>query len=303
MTDSIVRETIKNNKNAIVLLYNPLNQITTTGFFVSGHYIITTSDIATSWDDEINVQVVNYLYHGRIIGLDKEGNMAMLELVESLRHFKTLKWGKSPNCHTGDLVLAIDFESITFERLTSTKTLHPGIPGELMTINNSNCRNGTPVVDIKGAFVGMMYRGFIISEYFLRRPIKALGKVSNDKRYSEFVEDGHYIKSFLGLKARPFDLPDVLKESKERKITGFILLEVPEEYSEFLEVGDVITHMEDKEIGKYKFSPMTILWKILPGKEIRIRYRKIFQSYGLENQTTIKTKPYVEHLETDIFYF
>lgn len=151
----------------------------------------------------------SYSYEASILGLDGAANIAILYIDNSLKRNRCnpyirkchtiLTWGKSRNSCPGDKIIVIgdisSNDTIGFTNISIDSTCENGIiigniadnryisyggsiPGELLLLSNinlSNKKEGLPVINRHGAVIGMIINNNVaISEYFMRRPVKAL---------------------------------------------------------------------------------------------------------------------------------
>jgi S1-C subfamily serine protease len=181
-----------------------------------------------------------YSYEAELMGGDYRANLAILTIKREtpwnqhnppLTAHPTLSWGKSRNLSPGDPVLIIGDINIDSEPQGGPRegsengvivtniadnryvSYDGSIPGELLLLAaTQSVAPGSPVISWEGAFVGMVvpsrsHRIIALSEFFIRRPIRALIKSSLEQiiplKYTGLVStvgpQYRYNKSWLGL--------------------------------------------------------------------------------------------------------
>ncbi len=332
-----VRDLVYNTRDAIVFITAYDNTITKygNGFFIKNHYIICPSSLVTTSSfthlniivdvHNVNGENETYSYNAKIIGLDGAGNIAVLKITdfgsspEITNKHVYLKWSKSRNASPGDTIILIgklQFDhysvqssdnSIIIGYLSNNRYVYPSdnVVGELLLLSGIyNISQGMPVLSLDGSIIGMTTNllGIALSEFFMRRPIKAIiqcySKQAVIERYTDLIKYSDnlftYKKSWIGIHVKITNSIDFIDFQCDKKIMGFIVIDSVD-IKEF-EKGDIITHIDDRAIGnkKNQIAPHLILWRFKPNSDIKIIVRK-FSDHYLPRELTIKTKEYPDN--------
>lgn len=282
-----------------------------------------------------------------VINKEKQWNIKnpAIEICHPVLH-----WGKSRSCSPGDKIFIIGettgFDTLGFTNINISGSAENGvaignisdnryvsyggyIPGELLLLSNitiKGSQSGLPVIDRKGCIIGMYlnvetpsHLNLALSEFFMRRPVKALIRSSIDKqipdRYNGFVETVDSIyrfnKSWIGiggilmsqndyntaLSDNFIRIPFSLDEIFSKEIVGYRVLSVYV-LSPVLEIifpGDIITHINNCPLGdrKGQISPSLVMWRIRPSDTITIHYLRKKEKFQFSREISIKTSPYL----------
>lgn len=301
-----------------------------TGFIIKDHYIVCPASTVLAINHKAikifatisNVEGKSYVYEVTLIGLDGVGNIAILIIDSNLSWNKSnpkldkhpyLLWGKSRNVSPGTTVIIIDNSSEKENAVIVTNisdnryvSYTGNINGELLLLaNNSLNESGLPVLTTAGKIIGMIVKNNLaLSEFFMRRPIKALIKTHTNKyvshNYNGFIEliDNcyHYIKGCLGLSltlvtADDYILLDEVPTNVE--IIGYKITAIHNN-SITLAINDIITHMNKCPLGdrKGQINPALVMWLVAPNTNVTIRYRKFAENYNMSYETIITAISY-----------
>lgn len=306
-----------------ILYHSTLNHDENTSVATVDKILVTVSNV--------NNKDISYSYQCEIIGIDPCGNIAILKInmvtpwntsnpfIEDYHPF--LHWGKSRGVSAGD-VIAVIGDTINSDNIGFTnkslglqaengvlignvgdnRFVYPGgqISGELLLLSNIfiNGKEGLPVISMDGKVIGMtihLQNGAVslaLSEFFMRRPIKAL---LNTSKYEDFVKNSLYHKGCLkvgGILMTQEDYnTDIAMEQKEiiaqessicsknltcrrmnktsskiervpihdvclgsKDIVGYRILTIADDSPliETIHIGDIITHINDCPLGDRK---------------------------------------------------
>lgn len=281
------------------------------------------------------------------INMDRKWN-SINEPIRSCHPF--LRWGKSRSSSPGDTVIVIG-EISGFDRLGLTTKLMSGvsengvvigniadnryvsyggsIPGELLLLSNiisSGLQSGLPIIDINGAVIGMYLHveinkrlNIALSEFFMRRPVKALIRTFIDnfipECYRGFIENiphannpfYRYNKACLGLSGILMSQIDfntnmnhtiITSDSgpDNKEIVGYRISNISSNspLHNVIFVGDIITHINTCPLGdrKGQISPSLIMWRVTPGSYVDICYKKESENFDKYHELKIITFPY-----------
>ena len=305
------------------------------------YYVICPADLVYPVQGEIHMIVPNVngvnksiSYELTLHSLDIDGNLAVLVIdFESpfnknnphLMNHPSIKIGKSHNIHPGDSVGIIGntifsdkFDSSIISSATLINNKYSlndnSIKGGLLLIDTTlgKYAHGLAIIDSNNKLIGIQIKSsdlmIVISEFFMRRPLKAMLNFDQSDKYQEFIiiKDGirFYQHSCLGVKLTIDDqaqisqvtTPSVSSGDIKRisqEIIGYKILEInsQSELLDKLSLSDIITHINDTPLGikKGQSCIANILWKIVPGTEIKITYLKYDQSYKYYNNILAKT--------------
>lgn len=99
--------------------------------------------------------------------------------------------------------------------------------------------------------------------------------------------------------------------TKDRKIVGIAItgfcnpdeVGVTSPFAEFMEIGDIITHINDRPLGNLKgqISPTSITWFKSPGDEITIKYRKMSESFNFSHCKSVALASFPLSLDRAFF--
>jgi hypothetical protein len=240
-----------------------------------------------------------------------------------------LLWGKSRNSCSGDNILLIgdtvgnhhSENGICCGYVSDNRYVCPNgiITGELLLLDvkitdNNQC--GLPVLDSEGNIIGMYIgKSLAISEFFMRRPVKNIIMayqeriIKNNLNDSlKFVDsDFKYIKSWLGVKAIiscQDDYETIINSNLERQlmennkvisrdITGYRIIDILDISPIYNKIqnGDIITHINACPLGdrKGQVSPSLVLWRVYPGDNITIMYKKQEEMFENVHQLEVQT--------------
>lgn len=255
-----------------------------------------------------------------------------------------LNWGKSRNSCPGDTIIIIG-ETSGKDRLGLSKKLIGGvsengvaignisdnryvsyggsIPGELLLLSNiipDGNQSGMPIINTLGCVIGMYLHSeytkgmnVALSEYFMRRPTRALIKsfVQNSipDNYNGFIEiiNNHkhreffrYTKSTLGLGCYLMSASDYHTSTSCKDIVGYKITTISnDDLTNKLEIGDIITHVNDCPLGdrKAQISPALVMWRIPPNHEVKIKYRKRSNNYEGMSEMILTTQSYDYYMD------
>lgn len=313
------REVVFNCRDAVVsvLFKDNLsdNLVTCNGFFMKGYYIICPVAIAISDNISVYVTVSNlnglidlgatYVYEAKIIGLDIKANLCILKidmslswniknpLIKSCHPF--LLWGKSRNLINGEKIMMIHNDNqITMGNVTHNRDVDKNgtIHGELLSLSIHNQDIGCPVIDSMGKVVGIKINSDkSLSEFFMRKPIKALLDAYINKKsdkYGEFLfHNGSfniYRHGWLNIKARLLKTEDYIQVKGEcvKEIVGYIITDISSSSPllNILQINDVIVAINKCPLGNRRgqISPSLVMWRI--SGECEVSYKKFTESYA-----------------------
>ena len=269
-----------------------------------------------------------------------------------------LQWGKSRSSCPGDTILLIGNtvapnsienlllpgaeNAVAIGNISDNRYVFPDgqVPGELLLLSNiipqgSQC--GLPVITIDGTVIGMILyinstlnTNIALSEFFMRRPVKALIRSYQDgfvpEHYKGFIEHiihplGNYNKfnkAWLGIggilmsqedyisdiilqATNIFRVPKYQEEvSGSKDIVGYRILTIHSELlKEIFSYGDIITHINNCPLGdrKGQISPSLVMWRVRPGDMIKIIYKKQSERFENKHEVDICTNSYDELLD------
>jgi S1-C subfamily serine protease len=299
-------------------------------------------------------------YEVDIVGIDGAANIAILVInmnhqwniqnptIQKCHPF--LHWGKSRSMSPGDIVMLIgDLTSSSKKRYEGVEngvvignladnryvSYDGSVPGELLLLSNllSSKQQGLPVINEYGKVIGMVLsspnnNNIAISEFFMRRPVRALIRTFIDREipehyrgFIEIVPDplGNYYrfnKAWLGLSGflmnqDVFDTDIngnlivknnyLLSPDQKKEVVGYVIKSICTEYTspvfEIISEGDIITHINECPLGdrKGQISPSLVMWRVVPESEVTIKYRKRDENYLLSHEIIIRTASYPPH--------
>ena len=142
---------------------------------------------------------------------------------------------------------------------------------------------GAPVINYQGKLIAMQIKdNMALSEFFMRRPIKALIKA--------FYRNRVIIAMFLVLEI-VIIMPSLIWESKGRLLVPgadyLLKMESREESKEVvgyeitdsgglvdLTSGDIVTHLNGCALGdrRGQIAPALLMWRVLPGEFIKVKF-------------------------------
>jgi hypothetical protein len=199
--------------------------------------------------------------------------------------------------------------------------------GELLLLSNILLRgyqSGLPVITSYGKVIGMIIEGSIaLAEFFMRRSVKAFLSVHQTgivpPRYIGFIEQVNeplgmyyrYNKSLLGATGIIFTQLDYVIRYTEtachtinpsdlgsfpREIVGYRITSVDatSPLTPYIERGDVIVALNECPLGdrKKQIAPAMVLWRVPPGSQVVIQYRKQNDGFEKKHEIAITTISY-----------
>jgi hypothetical protein len=310
------------------------------------YYIICPADLVYPNEGKILATIPNVngcgksiSYMIKIVGADIDGNIAIMKIdyfhkwnlnnPKLINHIH-LNFYKSRNLIPGDQVLLIGniindtcysdnvllMSSITNNKYSSNDN---SVKGELLLLGTTSFGSchGMAVISSNGKIVGLQIRNdstlmVAISEFFMRRIIKAIANFDSQDKYCNFIKNidncRFYKKSFLGIKATvtnqsDLDIDDENEgtegtEYKIKEVIGYIIKDFDQNspLKGILNYGDIITHINERPLGirKGQLCITNILWKLLPEDNIKISYMNKDQNYNFINNCYINTTFYDE---------
>ena len=240
-------------------------------------------------------------------------------------------------------MLALSAEnSIIIGNISDTRYVFPygQVPGELLLLSNVfsvGDQKGLPVLNTEGMVIGMILSinssiryNIALSEFFMRRPIKALISIYQNntiaEHYKGFIEQvfdplGNYYKynkSTLGLgcvlvtqedyntniiynssyiRIPYFDTDMKLTDGPHcKEIVGYRVLIrlIPDLLNDVINIGDIITHINECPLGdrKGQISPSLVMWRVKPGELITMTYKKQTERFATSYTINVETKAY-----------
>lgn len=248
-------------------------------------YIVTNNHVVEDAEEILVKLNDNREYKGRIIGLDKSSDLALLKI--EAKDLKPITVGSSENLKVGEWVLAIGnpygFTSTVTAGIVSAKarslqgsnTIESFIQTDA-AINPGN--SGGALVNVKGELVGinaMLYsQTGSYSGYGFAIPTTIMNKVVKDLR-----EFGAVQRALLGVVGT--DVSTYIDTQKEKGketdlgvLSGFYVDEVTADGAAEeagLKRGDVITDIDGNKIEKFG-NLQEILASHRPGDKIRVTY-------------------------------
>lgn len=255
-------------------------------------YIVTNNHVVEDADEILIKLNDNREYKGRIIGLDKSSDLALLKI--EAKDLKPITVGSSDNLKVGEWVLAIGnpygFTSTVTAGIVSAKarslqgsnTIESFIQTDA-AINPGN--SGGALVNVKGELVGinaMLYsQTGSYSGYGFAIPTTIMDKVVKDLR-----EFGAVQRALLGVAGT--DVSTYIDAQKEKGketdlgvLTGFYIEEVTADGAAEeagLKRGDVITEIDGKKIEKFG-NLQELLASHRPGDKVRVTYVRKKKTY------------------------
>ena len=289
------------------------------------NYILDSTHVFVDVSN-VNGSGRSYSYTATIIGIDGAANICILNIVniedQAIRTcHPLLQWGKSRSTCPGDTIIVIGNISapilfggnpnivpgtenaISVGTLSDNRYVFPtgAIPGELLLLSPliPIGSQGLPIITLNGTVIGMSISpkssfsyNIALSEFFMRRPVKALIRSYQDQliseRYQKFIEPFHtyyrFNKGYLGIAGILMGQDDYytnisfnpisrikLNQSVKifsKEIIGYRILSVssfpPDPLSLFIhsphtsplfnivKSGDIITHLNDCPLGDRK---------------------------------------------------
>lgn len=244
------------------------------------------------------------------IDMKKEWNSCNLSILSDRHSF--LIWGKSRNLSAGGRVLLIgnvnyalkesNENAVKISMVSDNRYVcyDGNYAGELILLSDTLHKSvgGMPVIDMTGHVVGMtMYRSNLaLSEYFMRPILKKLIKefISLEKEIDKYLV---YCKSSFGLYASVFTQEDYLGLPPcSREIVGYKIKHIYENSPllPYVEIGDVVTEIRRCPLGdrKSQISPALIMWRLIPGEQVEVKYKKLSEGYFKLHEVSLKTIQY-----------
>lgn len=255
-------------------------------------YIVTNNHVVEDADEILVKLNDNREYKGRIIGLDKSTDLALLKI--EAKDLKPVTVGSSESLKVGEWVLAIGnpygFTSTVTAGIVSAKarslqgntTMESFIQTDA-AINPGN--SGGALVNVKGELVGinaMLYsQTGSYSGYGFAIPTTIMNKVVKDLR-----EFGAVQRALIGVAGT--DVSSYIDAQKEKGkeadlgvLNGFYIEEVSADGAAEeagLKRGDVITEIDGAKVEKYG-NLQEIMAAHRPGDKIRITYVRKKKTY------------------------
>lgn len=255
-------------------------------------YIVTNNHVVEDADEILVKLNDNREYKGRIIGLDKSTDLALLKI--EAKDLKPVTVGSSENLKVGEWVLAIGnpygFTSTVTAGIVSAKarslqgntTMESFIQTDA-AINPGN--SGGALVNVKGELVGinaMLYsQTGSYSGYGFAIPTTIMNKVVKDLR-----EFGAVQRALIGVAGT--DVSSYIDAQKEKGkeadlgvLNGFYIEEVSADGAAEeagLKRGDVITEIDGAKVEKFG-NLQEIMAAHRPGDKIRITYVRKKKTY------------------------
>lgn len=301
----------------------------------------------------LNGQGKSYVYQAAVVGIDGAANIAVLRiLLGTFDNHPFLEWGKSRNSVPGDDVFVIGElgndsqagNSVALGNIANNRYAHPSgkIPGELLLLSNmlANNNSGMPVVGLDGKLLGMIVSSNLaLSEFFLRRPIKAIISPEPDPHLQLVVDPitDYYVfsKGWLGISGYMVSGDDYYVSVKDevrhvnegvteisptfsreivgyrvvRHITNGVTNEFPAIFYapllEVLEIGDIITQINGCPLGNRKgqISPSLVMWRIKPEDMVKINYRKQAENFNGEHEYKVRANHYPPVLDYPFYAY
>ena len=255
-------------------------------------YIVTNNHVVEDADEILVKLNDNREYKGRIIGLDKSTDLALLKI--EAKDLKPVTVGSSESLKVGEWVLAIGnpygFTSTVTAGIVSAKarslqgntTMESFIQTDA-AINPGN--SGGALVNVKGELVGinaMLYsQTGSYSGYGFAIPTTIMNKVVKD-----FREFGAVQRALIGVAGT--DVSSYIDAQKEKGkeadlgvLNGFYIEEVSADGAAEeagLKRGDVITEIDGAKVEKFG-NLQEIMAAHRPGDKIRITYVRKKKTY------------------------
>lgn len=258
-----------------------------TGFLTDYHFIVSScsNNNITVLISNVNGSKLSYYYQASLKALDHWSGCYIhqvdwSDVLPALNNkHPTIKWGNSSilghgdevwSCSYGE-VLSIHKQYITIPRYFTDQ------PGEFFSIDRIT--PGSIVLSTTGEFLGFESDSKIKTEYFLRRPYKALFEALTEggpNKYFGFIHFNngiyYFVKGFIGIKGRPTvytDYKDII-----HPVGGMVVMESVDKN---IKEGDIILSVcKDKteNIGTQmnQFSPSLMISRLPPNTKIGIRY-------------------------------
>lgn len=237
---------------------------THTGFLTDYHFIVSTcsNNNITVLVSNVNGSKLSYYYQASLKAADHWSGCYIHQVDWSdvlptlnSKH-PTIKWGNSSIIGHGDEVwscsyhdvLSIHKQYITIPRYFTNQ------PGEFLSIDQ--IKPGSIVLSTCGEFIGFESDSKIKTEYFLRRPYKALFEALTEggpNKYFGFIHFNkgiyYFVKGFIGIKGRPTTFKDykdvnlpvggvVVMESRDKNIVeGDIIVSIMESKDKTINIG------------------------------------------------------------------
>lgn len=259
----------------------------------------------------------SYIYHANIIGIDGIANIAILKinpesdwnkLNPAIREYHPfLIWGKSRSSAPGQKVLLIgDFNNtenaVLLTNIADNRYVdyNGNIIGELLLLANNipEFVVGLPVIDFYGKVIAMQVnKNMALTEFFMRRPIKGLIRsfINNEipTEYTGFIEKindcYNFVKGYIGLSGKLVTSEYILTinqfTNKVNEIVGYYIDNILEnDNQEIFSPGDILLTINGCALGdrKNQVSPALIMWRVLPGTEVKIKYLQVNNNYKIK---------------------
>lgn len=245
-----------------------------------------------------------------VVALDLAANIAFLELQSPPLETTKLAWGKSRSVAPGESVVALSAISGKLAAIVTTladnRSLVAGVAGEFLVVAQP-LTIGAPILTSDGLLLGLVTVvsdgiSYALSEFFLRRPtrtcLRSIGvELSGSSGVGAVsIRDGivYYVKSSLLLEAvlaTALDLLTANGVTRYNEVVGYkiVVSSIPE-----LQVGDIVTHLQNCPLGdkKGQISPTLVMWRVNPGAEVTIRYRRLVESYATDYSLSAIAQPY-----------
>jgi len=277
-------------------------------------YIVTNNHVVEDADEILVKLNDNREYKGRIIGLDKSTDLALLKI--EAKDLKPVTVGSSESLKVGEWVLAIGnpygFTSTVTAGIVSAKarslqgntTMESFIQTDA-AINPGN--SGGALVNVKGELVGinaMLYsQTGSYSGYGFAIPTTIMNKVVKDLR-----EFGAVQRALIGVAGT--DVSSYIDAQKEKGkeadlgvLNGFYIEEVSADGAAEeagLKRGDVITEIDGAKVEKFG-NLQEIMAAHRPGDKIRITYVRKKKTYTatLTLRNVQGTTSKIENVDTE----
>ena len=250
---SQVNKVFENGKNAVVRVHavqsalpgeSEAFETIGSGFFIDNKGTLVTAASIIGFSPSVSVEVGGLRLPAKILGLDPRSGVAVLQVFDGITPY--LPFGKDGDIHTATPIVAIGFPmnlpaAPTFGMVTGFDTQYLGrffACTHLRTsLPISPGQIGGPVLDGKGAVVGMLIMAADERKFAYALPSAAIQKIVNDVTIHGRVEHG-----WVGVGVDP------RSDSNDVKITQ--LFESTPASTSGLQTGDTVVRIGQREIAK-----------------------------------------------------